>query len=180
MPNTKIPLVAVCGKFQPFHNEHLQYVLQAFNVGQRVIIGITNPDPIMTRHEEADPLRGLHESNPFTYYERTRMVANCLLDEGIDHSRFYIVPFPINIPDVWHHYIPKEAVFLITLYADDPWMDVRRKKLESAGIIVQVLWSKDRKGITGNEVRNLIDQNQQWEHLVPLGTVKVIKAHYQR
>lgn len=48
------PLVAVCGKFQPFHNDHLKYVLSAFEFGEHVIIGVTNPD-----------LQRQHASHPF-------------------------------------------------------------------------------------------------------------------
>jgi cytidyltransferase-like protein len=169
------PLVAVCGKFQPLHNEHLLYILEAFELGKHVIIGITNPDPWMTRPEDADPIRGLPESNPFTYYERYKMVRNSLSEKGVDSARFDIVPFPINLPEIWHHYIPASAVFLITLYEDDQWLEVRRKKLEEAGLSVWVLWSKPDKGITGSEVRSLIKNNREWEHLVPSGAVRVIR-----
>lgn len=173
--NSRDPLVAVCGKFQPLHNEHLLYILRAFEVGERVIIGITNPDPTMTRHEDADPVRGLQESNPFTYYERYEMVRNCLRDSGVDPSRFDIVPFPINVPELWHHYIPASAVFLITLYEDDKWLEVRRRKLENAGLTVRVLWAKEGKGITGRDVRDLILHDQEWEHLVPFGAAQVVR-----
>ena len=175
MLENKLPLVAVCGKFQPFHNEHFQYVLQAFDEGHHVIIGITNPDPKMTRHEDADPARSMPESNPFTYYERYKMITNCLAEQGVDRSLFDIVPFPLNIPEVWHHYIPRTAVFLVTLYGDDHWLEIRQEKLQSAGLSVKVLWSKESKGVTGNEVRDLINQGMQWEHLVPSGTTKVVK-----
>jgi nicotinamide mononucleotide adenylyltransferase len=169
------PLVAVCGKFQPLHNEHLQYILGAFEVGDHVIIGITNPDPGMTRPEIADPVRSLPESNQFTYYERYAMVRNSLFDNFVDPTRFDIVPFPINLPEMWPHYIPSRAVFLITLYKDDEWLEVRRKKLEDAGLSVRILWSKTAKGITGSEVRALIKNNQEWEHLVPPGAARVIR-----
>ncbi len=57
----KYPVVAACGKFQPFHNDHLKYVLAAFEYGDHVVVGITNPDPWYVRTEDADRTRGAPE-----------------------------------------------------------------------------------------------------------------------
>jgi cytidyltransferase-like protein len=175
MIGKKLPLVAVCGKFQPFHTEHFDYVLQAFTVGDHVIIGITNPDPTYVRFEEADPQRSTLDANPFTYYERYLMVLESLRDKDIGPEKYDIVPFPINVPEFWFNYIPKEAVFLLTLYDDDKWLEVRKKKLEEKGIITKVLWSRPKKGISGSQVRNQIKQGLPWDILVPSGTARVIR-----
>jgi nicotinamide mononucleotide adenylyltransferase len=171
----KWPLVAVCGKFQPFHVEHLKYVLKAFEVGEHAIIGITNPDPTYIRMEETDPQRSTSEANPFTYYERYMMVVGSLRDYGIDPLRYDIVPFPINVPGSWFNYIPKHAVFLLTLYDEDKWLQVRKRKLEDKGIRTEVLWSKPNKGVVGAEVRRRIRAGLEWEELVPQATSRVIK-----
>lgn len=173
----KWPLVAVCGKFQPFHNEHLTYVLAAFKVGEHVIIGITNPDPTYIREEDADPIRSTIEANPFTYYERHLMVVECLRDEEIDQIRYDVVPFPINVPESWFYYIPKQAIFLLTLYDEDKWLLRRKKILELHGIHTEVLWTKQKKGITGTEIRRRIRLGTNWEELVPLATRRIIKRH---
>ena len=36
----------VCGRFQIFHNEHLQYVMAAKEQCEHLIVGIASPDPI--------------------------------------------------------------------------------------------------------------------------------------
>jgi cytidyltransferase-like protein len=171
----KWPLVAVCGKFQPFHLDHFRYVTSAFDVGDHVIIGITNPDPNYIRYEEADPKRSTNEANPFTYYERYLMVLRSLVEGGYDRSSFDIVPFPLNVPESWFYYIPKNIVFLLTLYDDDKWLEVRRNKFNDMGIQTEVLWSETKKGIIGANVRQMIRNNENWEELVPSGTIKVIK-----
>lgn len=171
----KYPLVAVCGKFQPFHLDHYKYVTAAFDVGDHVIIGITNPDPTHTKFEEADPRRSTEEANPFTYYERYLMVLRSLVDGGFDRSRFDIVPFPLNIPESWFYYIPKDAVFLITLYDDDKWLEIRRKKMIDLGVHTEVLWSKPQKEFVGVNVRGLIRDNGDWQGHVPSGTKSVIE-----
>jgi nicotinamide mononucleotide adenylyltransferase len=100
------PLVAVFGKSQPLHNEHLLYILGAFRVGEHVTIGITDPDPVITRHRDADPGSALEESNPSTYHERCQMIKNSLADVGVEPDRYDIVPFPVNLPWLWQYYIP--------------------------------------------------------------------------
>src|ERR1700735_1096255 len=95
------PLAVVCGKFEPFHREHLDYVQAALEVADRIIIGITNPDTSYVRHEDLDPVRSTAEANVATYYERYLMVKGSLADAGISLARFDIVPFPINTPSHW-------------------------------------------------------------------------------
>ena len=166
--------VIVAGKFQPFHLDHYDYVTAAFDVGDHVIIGITNPDPNYIKDEEADPKRSTDEANPFTYYERYQMVLKSLVHGGYDRSRFDIVPFPINMPESWFFYIPKDIVFLITLYDDDKWLEIRKQKLNDFGIQTEVLWSKKQKRIVGTNIRKLIRENKNWENLVPFGTQQVL------
>ena len=38
-------IVAVHGRFQPFHVGHLEYVQLALGLGRFCYVGITNPDP---------------------------------------------------------------------------------------------------------------------------------------
>jgi nicotinamide-nucleotide adenylyltransferase len=150
-------------------------VTAAFDVGKHVIIGITNPDPNYTKHDEADPKRSTDEANPFTYYERYLMILKSLIHGGFDRERFAIVPFPLNTPENWFYYIPKDVVFLITLYDDDKWLEVRQQKIESQGIQTEVLWSKNQKRVVGTNVRQIIRENKNWEDLVPFGTRQVLK-----
>ena len=60
----------VHGRFQPFHNGHLEYLLGAYERSSEVFVGITNPDPLRIRPEASDPLRHLPESNPWSYAEK--------------------------------------------------------------------------------------------------------------
>jgi cytidyltransferase-like protein len=169
------PLVAVCGKFQPFHIEHLEYVLKAFELGSNVIVGITNPDPTYIREEAADPVRSTTEANPFTYYERYLMVRDSLRDVGICYDRYDIVPFPINVPGAWFNYIPRNAVFLITLYDEDPWLMVRKNKLEEGGAKTEVLWAKPKKGISGADIRRNMRAGSNWNEHVPPAVARIVK-----
>lgn len=175
VPPLRHKTIVACGKFQPFHTEHLEYIVGAAELGHRLVVGITNPDPIDTRLELADPARSRPESNPATYYERLLMVKRSAIAAGIPPEKIDIVPFPLSEPDRWAHYIPSDATFVLTLYSDDPWLDVRRKKFEDYGSDVLVLWAREKKGITGTEVRRRIAHGLPWRELVPEGTASVIR-----
>ncbi|MDR3567784.1 MAG: nicotinate-nucleotide adenylyltransferase [Syntrophobacteraceae bacterium] len=165
----------VHGRFQIFHLDHLKYVLAAGKRCRHLVVGITNPDPTLTRVDAADPGRSLPQANPLTYFERYTVIREVLLDEGLGPAQFSIVPFPINIPELYGFYLPLEAVFYLTIY--DDW---GRRKLEmftSLGLNTEVLWRRpgEQKGITATEIRERMAQGLEWEHLVPPAAASVMK-----
>jgi nicotinamide-nucleotide adenylyltransferase len=107
------------GRFQVLHNDHLTYLLAGKERCSHLVVGITNPDPTLTRDDPADPHRSLPGSNPLTYYERYLMVTSALIEAGLGFREFSVVPFPVNLPDLYRHYVPLDATFFLTIY--DPW-----------------------------------------------------------
>ena len=97
------PLGMVHGRFQPFHNGHLAYVLAAAGRCERLLVGITNPDPARTIPEDADPKRHLPEANPFTYTERLLMVEESVAETRVDVP-VHVIPFPVSSPELWSAY----------------------------------------------------------------------------
>lgn len=165
----------VHGRFQPFHNDHLRYVLAARERCRHLIVGVTNPDPSLTRPDPADPGRSDAAANPLTYFERYTMVRAALLESGLRHEDFSVVPLPINLPELYRHYVPLDGVFYLTIY--DEW---GRRKLElfrSLGLAVEVLWERPlaEKGITAADVRDRMARGQPWEHLVPPSAADLMK-----
>ena len=45
------------GRFQVFHNDHLVYLLAGLALCRHLVVGITNPDPFLTRDDAADRKR---------------------------------------------------------------------------------------------------------------------------
>ena len=82
-----VELGFIHGRFQLFHNDHLQYALLAKERCKRLIVGITSPENAALIREDVDPHRSEAASNPFTYFERYNMVKLALLEKGIpfDH-----------------------------------------------------------------------------------------------
>jgi nicotinamide-nucleotide adenylyltransferase len=163
------------GRFQVLHNDHMKYILAGKARCNFLIIGITNPDPVLTREDPADPGRSDDDANPLTYYERHIIVNECLLEEGLSPSEFTVVPFPINFPELYRYYIPEEVVIYLTIY--DRWGFRKLDMFQSQGLQTQILWerSSSEKGITGNAVRELMREEGNWEHLVPSACARRLK-----
>ena len=170
-----IQLGAVCGRFQIFHNDHLQYVLAAKARCERLIVGITSPDKSVNPLEAVDPHRALDEANPCTYYERMKMVEAALLEAGLDRADFDIVPFPIGKPELMRFYIPVGTHLFVTIL--DEWGHCKTDRLKDYGYDVEVLWERHDKAISSSMIRGLITENGEWRRYVPGATYEFIFNH---
>lgn len=141
---------------------------------EHLVVGITNPDPMLSREDEADPTRSTLSANPLTYFERYLMVVEALTDEGLDIHNFSVVPFPINLPELYRYYVPMDAVFFITIC--DAWGERKLDLLTEQGLHVEVMWRRtpDTKGLTGSEIRRKMACGEPWEHLVPRSSARLL------
>jgi cytidyltransferase-like protein len=162
------------GRFQPFHNGHLEYLLGAAARSDVVFVGITNPDPSRIREEPSDPLRHLPESNPFSYVERLLMVQAVADDEGI---RAHVIPFPVNEPELWDAYVPPGVTQYLRLFSD--WGGTKLDRMREAGYEVEILDQGAEKQLSGADVRAAMREGGEWESLVPPAVARVIKSIQQ-
>jgi nicotinamide-nucleotide adenylyltransferase len=162
------------GRFQPFHNGHLEYLSGAAERSDEVFVGITNPDPRRILPEPSDPLRHLPESNPYSYVERLLMVEAAALDVGLDPSCVHVIPFPVNEPQLWAAYVPDGVTQYLRLFSE--WGGTKLERFREAGYEVVVLDEGAEKGISGAEVRETMRAGGDWEALVPAGVARVIRS----
>lgn len=162
------------GRFQILHNDHLKFLLAGKELCEHLIIGITNPDPSLTKEHNSNPHRSKPISNPLTYFERYVMIRNSLLEKGLKYSDFSIVPFPINVPELLKYYVPMDVVFFLSIY--DDWGRQKKKYLESLGLKVHVLWEVplEKKGLSGSDIRRSMLKGESWEHFLPPAVVKLV------
>ena len=155
------------GRFQVLHNDHLSYLLTGKARCRHLVVGVTNPDPVLTRDDPADPNRSSLVANPLTYFERYTMVRKVLLGAGLDHADFSVVPFPVNLPALYRYYLPLDATFYLTIY--DDWGKRKIEQFKAVGLKTEVLWTKDpdSKGLSAGEIRKRMASGGAWEHLVP-------------
>jgi nicotinamide-nucleotide adenylyltransferase len=153
------------GRFQPFHNGHLEYGLQAAARCDQLIIGITNPDPSLTVQERDDPERHLPAANIFTFFERQWMIRSTLIEAGVDLGRTSFVPFPIHHPECWQFYCPLETTQFVRIFSR--WGEEKTRRFRERGWAVEVLDKGTAKQVSGREVREKLLAGQGWEELVP-------------
>jgi len=159
------------GRFQPFHNGHLEYLRGAAARSDEVFVGITNPDPTRIKEEASDPLRHLPESNPFSYVERLLMVEAVAEDEGIT---VHVIPFPVNEPELWPAYVPAGVTQYLRLFSE--WGGTKLDRMREAGFEIEVLDEGAAKEISGADVRAALREGRDWETFVPPGVARVIKS----
>jgi len=163
------------GRFQVLHNDHIKYLMAGKELCDYLVVGITNPDPSLTRDSEANPHRSTPQSNPLTYYERYVMTQAALLEHGLILSQFSIVPLPINLPELIKYYVPLDAIFFLTIY--DKWGRQKREYFQSLGLKIHVLWevTLENKGLSSSDIRESMKVGKKWEHLVPSSVAKLMK-----
>ena len=163
------------GRFQILHNDHVKFLMAGKKLCKHLIVGITNPDPSLTKDHDSNPHRSKPIANPLSYYERYVMIKEAMLEKGLKFSEFSIVPFPINVPELLKYYVPMDALFFLSIY--DDWGRQKKAYLESLGLKVHVLWevSLEEKGLSGSDIRNSMLKGESWELLLPTAVVKLVK-----
>jgi len=149
------------GRFQPFHNGHLEVIkIIAKNVDEVVIV--------VGSSQYSHRL-----DNPFTAGERITMIRRALKEARIQLSRVWIIP----VPDVHQHtlwvsqlvgYSPKFDV----VYANEP---LTHRLFNEAGFKVEPMPFIKREFYSATEIRKLILNGADWEKLVPAAVAKFIK-----
>jgi nicotinamide mononucleotide adenylyltransferase len=169
------PIGMVHGRFQPVHIEHFGYIMRGLSRCSHLVIGITNPDPSDIQSEPSSPHRHLEDSNPFTFFQRSEMIKQCLFDEGVSLQRISIVPFHLHDPSKWKCYLPppKETVQYVRAFSQ--WEDEKIAAFEAHGFRVEVLDRRAPKNVEGVGVRKLMRAGGNWSDLVPPGTTRVLK-----
>lgn len=154
------------GRFQILHNDHMKYLLAGKERCRHLVIGITNPDPTLTKTDHADTDRSKASANPLSYYERHCMVRAAMSELGY-YNEISIVPFPINLPELYRYYVPLDATFFLTIY--DAWGEKKKQIFESRGLKTEVLWRNaiSEKGLTSTLIREKMIKNEDWQSLVP-------------
>lgn len=147
------------GRFQPFHLGHLEAFRFALSKVDKLWIGIGSSN------------KPSEKNNPFTADERKEMILSSI-DNSISNKIqiFYI-------PDLKNHEKWIENIDLIVpdydvIFTND---ELTKSLYSNRGKNVIPIPFKQRKILSGTNIRNMIDSDQDWEMLVPEGTKTVLK-----
>ena len=151
------------GRFQPFHNGHLQAIKYVLENVDELIIAIGS---IQDSHEI---------KNPFTAGERHYMIQSALLDAGIPHNRFYIISIPdIDRNAVWLAHVRTLCPPFEIVYSNNPLVARLTKEYGGSARLATIPFF-NRKSYTATEVRRRILEGENWEELVPQAVIKIIR-----
>jgi|WetSurMetagenome_2_1015567.scaffolds.fasta_scaffold202977_2 nicotinamide mononucleotide adenylyltransferase len=163
----------VHGRFQPFHNDHLKYCIDAKKHCDFLWIGLTQFDINSLAQSPKDKHRQAPKNNPLTYFERLCIIQASLVDAGLSKDTFSFIPFPIENPSNLHCFAPLDAPIFTTI--NDQWNEFKIKVLEKAGFKVIVLW-KESKKFEGAKIRKMVLEGDiRWKTCVPRRAAKILE-----
>ncbi|SFO06288.1 phosphonoformate cytidylyltransferase [Pseudonocardia ammonioxydans] len=165
-------LACVTGRFQPVHEQHLELFELALREAEHLVVAVTNPDTRARHEETTSEHRHLAEANPFTYYERLRLLEAALAERGLS-NRTAIVPFDLTRPETWHEYVPGHALQWVRAYS--AWERQKAGRLADAGYEVTVLDGDPATRLSASDIRAHLDADRAvWARLVPPAVAPVL------
>jgi len=147
------------GRFQPFHNGHLQILKTVYKDFDEIIIGIGSSQYSNTL------------DNPFTAEERKEMIEKTLNAEGIKNYKVYFIPDIHNYPKWVSHVesiVPKFDVVISNNL-------LTSKLFSEKGYIVRNTLLFEREKYSGKEIRRRMLEGREWKNLVPKQVVDIIE-----
>lgn len=148
------------GRMQPIHNGHMQVIKKILDEVDEIIIGIGSAQ---LSHESKDP---------FTSGERIVMISQSLAEEGIDPSKYYIIPMQdINFNAIWVSHVKMLTPPFSIVYSGNSLV---KQLFSEEGFEVRQPPLYDRLHLSGTEVRRRILSDENWQELVPNAAADVI------
>lgn len=170
---------SIHGRFQPFHNGHLDYFRWAKARVDVLYVGVTQ---IYNEQGGVFPgaeHRGKATSNPLTFFERMSLIEASIKADGFDADCFRVIPFPIEDPYRLASFFPRSLKCFTTLHSE--WNHHKIALLKENGFDVEVL-TDDAPSLdwrSGTEVRKMIREgNSDWKTFVPPGCKELIESNY--
>ena len=176
------------GRFQPFHNGHLQHAKRALKrvqKGNKLYIGITKPFLTDNGTSIGDDHRDNKDSNPYTFEERREMILKTIeLDPEISDrlDDIVVIPWSMNneqeLNMLVDAFFPKrDMIQFMNIIPGDGWEYEKEKILQGMGFKTVNLVKIEQPRITSaTEVRTLKKaKDLTWMKKVPEGTRKVIE-----
>jgi nicotinamide-nucleotide adenylyltransferase len=149
------------GRFQPFHNGHIQVIEDVLKENGEIIIVIGSAQ------------YSHRVDNPFTAGERATMVRRALDEAKIPAAKTWIIPVAdVHVHMLWVAkvvgYTPKFSV----VYSNEP---LTRRLFMEAGYKVKSIPFHKRSIYSSTEIRQRMLTNKDWKTLVPKSVATYIQ-----
>ena len=145
------------GRFQPFHNGHLEAVRHLSRMGE-VMIAIGSAQ------------YGNSFRNPFNFLERAMMIRAALAEADLSVSD--IVPVKdIHNHQRWAEHVKASVPTYDAVFTNS---EVDRHIFEFAGDRVLDIWFHDRDRYEGKKVREALAKGKGWRDMVPPAVARIL------
>ena len=152
---------AIVGRFQPFHNGHLQLILTILSEVDFIKIGIGSSQYSNTMY------------NPFSYDERKEFIIQSLQSENIGPERYGVYPLPdLHNMKKWVAQVLDVFGNFNIFYSNNDWI---RQLFKKSGKIVGDKHIFDFKHFNGTNIRGMICDNKTIQDLVPISVFSYLK-----
>lgn len=149
------------GRFQPFHKGHLKVVKDLIDKVEELIIILGSSQHSHTKE------------NPFTAGERISMIKLALDEEGINPSRYLIIPVPdVEMHSTWVSHVISYSPKFDLIFSNEP---LTRRLFIEAGFKVESIPFYNREKLSATEIRRRILSNEDWKELVPKSVAEFIE-----
>lgn len=151
--------VLFIGRFQPFHNGHLDAIKQILDTNDHLYIGI------------GSTAENYQPANPLTAGERYQLIKETLIVEGIDRSRFDIIPVP-NIDNfaIWPNHVLNFIPDFNCVYTGST---IVKRLFEDIDFKVEIV-SKNID-LCASDLREMIINGEEWQDKVPNSVYKLLQ-----
>ncbi|MDK2791130.1 MAG: nicotinamide-nucleotide adenylyltransferase [Methanothermococcus sp.] len=154
----------IIGRWQPFHNGHMNIIKKISEEVDEIIIGIGSAQKSHTL------------TDPFTAGERIMMITKTLekldLQNGAPINHHYVIPIKdIEFNAIWVSYVEALTPPFDIVYTGNALV---KELFEERGYPVKKPKMYNRKEYSGTEIRKKMLNGESWEHLVPSEVVDVI------
>jgi len=153
------------GRFQPFHNQHLEVLSALSHEFDRIIVAITNPDLENLFEHAASQHRHTDVANPFSYESRVQIIKASISElSELNGVEIEIIPFDLTQPDSWA--VPAETVFALRIFST--WEASKLDLFTGQGFEVLELPAPATK-LSASDIREALTANDStWHsHVIP-------------
>jgi nicotinamide-nucleotide adenylyltransferase len=146
------------GRFQPFHDGHVQIVERIATEVDELVVGIGSAG-------DSHSVR-----NPFTAGERIMMITKTL--EATEMVTYTVPIEDLNRNSVWVSHVQSMSPRFDVAYSNNPLVI---RLFTEAGVEVRQTPMFNRDDLKGSEIRELMIDGGNWEEYVPEPVVEVVQ-----
>jgi nicotinamide-nucleotide adenylyltransferase len=163
------------GRFQPFHNQHLEVLSALSQKFDRIILGITNPDVTNLQKHSASQHRHTDDANPFSYDSRFKIIEDSIAGRSeLMATKIEIIRFDLTNPESWQ--VPAGTVFALRIFS--PWEVSKLALFSDLGFETLELPAPEIKLSASDIRKSLVANESTWESLVAPGAISMIRSEW--